>query len=271
MQVNFYNQNILVFIFYFIFADIIICIMKTQLCPHCGSEVITSISKCTICGKPIPDVVAKTVYEPGYALVKQNLKLAKLMSVILSLLMIVLYASPFINRTEFVTKYFGENVFPFLILALVVLLSLWQILFVYTYLLNFYHRFANIFTNIRWEIIAIIIIVLLVVSAIVADTLNASGLQNGEFVYKDMSTYLNIQIILSLFIAAYVFWAFVHAITGWILADSREVDFVGGLPALGYFMLASAIIPAFIIFVPFCISNIFFKANRYSEKYGFIS
>ncbi|NDV97395.1 hypothetical protein D0T84_21205 [Dysgonomonas sp. 521] len=67
-----------------------------------------------------------------------------------------------------------------------------------------------------------------------------------------------------------MFWAFIHAITGWILADSREIDFVGGLPALGYFMLASAIIPVFIIFVPFCVSNIFFKADSYSKKYGFI-
>ncbi|NDV96036.1 hypothetical protein D0T84_14100 [Dysgonomonas sp. 521] len=173
--------------------------MKTQLCSHSKSEIKNGIHECTICGEHISYMDTSTIYKPGYALVNQNLKFAKIISVILSFLIILLFVSPFINRSEFAAKYFGENAFPLFILTLVVLLSLWQIMYVYTYLLNFYHRFANIFTNIRWEVAAIVIIALLAVLAIIIETINASGLQSGMPVYEYLSGHLIIQAILSVF------------------------------------------------------------------------
>jgi len=245
--------------------------METQLCPHCSSKIDTNVIICPSCNLPIEKSGSNTIYEPGYVLNRQNLKLAKIISVILSFLVVLLCLSPFINRSDFIATHFGENVFPPLILVLTVVFSLWQLVFLLRYLDNFYHPRANIFTNIRCEIIAVIIILLLGISAVVADIYNNTDLESGMLLHGSIYGYVNMQIIMSLFIAAYVLWVFVHVLTGWVLSDSKKIDFVGGLPLLGYIIIASGIIPVFLIFVPFCITDIFFRADKYSKMYGFLN
>lgn len=245
--------------------------METQFCPHCNTKVDTNAIICPSCKYSIRKSEPRTIYEPGYVLIRQNFKLAKLVSVILSFLVVLLCFSPFINRSDFIITHFGENVFPPFILVLTIIFSLWQQLFLLKYLNNFYHPRSNIFTNIRCEIAAVVIILLLGISAVVADVHNNTDLESGMSLHSSIYGYGNMQIIMSLFIAAYVLWVFVHVLTGWVLSDSKKIDFVGGLPMLGYMMIASGIIPLFMIFVPFCLTDIFFRANKYSQKYGFLN
>lgn len=241
---------------------------KPLYCPYCNKEIDIDSEKCPSCQHSFSST-KKRIYEPGYALVRQDFRLIKIVSMLLAVLMVLLCLYPFLNRNVYILQSFDEGTIPLFMMSLIVILSLWQITFVSKYLLNFYHPFSTIFTNIRWEMVVIIFILLLGIATVIVDTLNNSDLQSG--MYKDMIGHRNMQIITSLFIAAYVFWVFVHALTGWTLADSHKIDFVGGLPSLGYILLASAIIPLFIIFVPMFVANLFFKASRYSIKYGFLT
>lgn len=243
---------------------------ELSYCPYCNQKIEIGSEKCPYCQR-IFTSMKKRVYEPGYALIRQDFGLIKIVSVTLTFLMVLLCSYPFLNRNVYILQSFDEGTIPLFVITLIIILSLWQISFVSKYLLNFYHPFSKIFTNIRWEMVAIIFFLLLGISTIIVDTLNNSELQSGMLMYKDMIGHQNMQIITSLFIATYVFWVFVHAITGWTLADSRKLDFVGGLPYLGYILLASAIIPLFIVFVPMFVTNIFFKAGEYSKKYGFLT
>jgi len=213
----------------------------------------------------------KLKYEFGYPLRYQNMKEAKIASFILVVLTVFMYLSPFIYRFLASDGIISAETFTIFIFTLVSIFSLYQIWFVSKYLYNFYHPRSNIFINLRWLMIAVAIISLLILAGIIIDRYNTSDLESGMLKYSSITEYGNIQVIISLLLATYVLWAFTQALTGWMLIDSRDVDYVGGLPTLGYALFISAIIPVFIILVPLCTSNLIIKTNKYAEKYGFLN
>lgn len=194
-------------------------------------------------------------YEVGYALEKQDFRLARVVSITLSVLLVLLYMSPIaINNGLIHLSSNATSLYLFsgLIVATLIL-AIWQMILLTKYLRNFYHPLANIFTDIKGVAVTVIILAMLI---FVSVTVHMSMLmQNG---------------IMSFFIAFYVLWAFMQIMAGWILIDSKEVDFVGGLSSLGYALLISGIIPLLIIFVPLVVSSVFINASKYSKKYGFL-
>lgn len=193
--------------------------------------------------------------EPRYALEKQNFKQAKIVSAILSFMLIILYLLPIPINNEMVKLNSGTT-FLYLLSGLIVgtiALAIWQVCLLLKYLRNFYHPLSNIFTDIKGAMIAMLLLMALILVSV--STHMSLMMQNG---------------MMSIFIAFYVLWAFMQIMAGWILIDSYEEDFVGGLSTLGYALLVSGIIPLLIIFVPLLVSNVFINASRYSNKYGFL-
>lgn len=213
----------------------------------------------------------KLKYEFGYPLRYQNLKEAKLASYLLIFLVACTYLSPLLYRSIFLKEKINVETFIIFIFTLVSIFSLYQIWVIYKYLHNFYHPRSNIFINLRWNMVAVAIISLLILAGIIVDSYNNTDLQSGMPMHANITEYGNIQVIITMLLATYVLWAFTQALTGCMLIDSRDVDYVGGMPTLCYALFVSAIIPLFIIAVPICTMNLITKAKKYSEKYGYLN
>lgn len=212
----------------------------------------------------------KLKYEYGYPLRYQNMKESKMVSVILIVLVFLLYVSPFIYRNSSLNQIFSTETFTLFIFTLVIVLSLYQMRFIYKYLYNFYHPRSNIFMNLKWLIVAVVIIALLLLAGMILDQYNTTR-QESSISLSDIYRQGDMQVIISLLLATYVLWVFTQVLSGWMLIDTRDVDFVGGLPILGYALFISAIIPLFIILVPLCSYNLISKAKGYSERHGFLN
>lgn len=240
-----------IYLYYRNYFCIYLCIAKNliimEYCPNCGSQINFDANICVKCGwRPYHGVRQGNI--KYYPLFEQNFKKACIISAILSGLMIALCFFPLWFRKESISENTAMLIL-YLNIALIIPLLIWQMTQLYKYLHNFYHPLDNIFFNIRWYIASIILLSILVVFGLAIKPL--SGIEGG---------------LLLLFIGLYVLWAFMQILIGVSLIKADQYDYVGGLSALGYGILASGVAPLFILFIPFFFGNLFLKAYKYNKK-----
>lgn len=216
-------------------------------CPNCGSIIAFDANMCVKCGwRPYHRVQQGEM--KYYPLIQQNFKDAGLTSTLLLCLMIVLCTFPLWLHSESINEDTAILILLIDIFLIIVLIIL-QTIQLYRYLHNFYHPLDNIFYNIKWEIVSVIILSVLFVCG---------------FLFKPSQTLEGVLLLIS--IGFYVLWAFMQLLIGWSLIKADQYDYVGGLSALGYGILASGIVPVFIVFTPFFFGNLFFKAYKYNKR-----
>ncbi|MDR2954640.1 MAG: zinc ribbon domain-containing protein [Prevotella sp.] len=214
-------------------------------CPNCNAEILSDANICVKCGwRPYHSKLQK-VGESYHPLREQKFKYAFITSVLLTLFMIVLSISPIAIRHEWISEKTAMAVIAVCIVFCYILFIA-GLSFLFKYLQNFYHPLDNIFHNLKWGTLCIIILPLFI--------LGGAYLEIPKSAYGLLSLF---------FISGYVLWVFMSLLIGWSLIQVEKYDYIGGLSPLGYSLLASAIIPLFLFFVPICLSNIFYKANRY--------
>lgn len=216
-------------------------------CQNCHSVIAFDANMCVKCGwRPYHGVQQGNM--KYYPLIDQNFRNAGLISILLSSFMIVLCFFPLWLHSESMAENTALSIL-FLDIFLIILFIVWQTTQLYKYLHNFYHPLDNIFMNLRWMIACILLLSALFVSGL---TLKPSLALEG--------------VLLLLSIGLYILWAFMQMLIGWSLIKADQYDYVGGLSALGYSMLATGIVPPLIVFTPFFFGNLFFKAYKYNKR-----
>ncbi|MFV0417992.1 MAG: hypothetical protein ACK5KT_04550 [Dysgonomonas sp.] len=216
-------------------------------CQNCHSVIEFDANMCVKCGwRPYHGVQQGNM--KYFPLINQNFRNAGLISMLLSCLMIALYLFPLWLHSESLSEDMALYIL-FVDIFSIILLTIWQISQLYKYLHNFYHPLDNIFMNLRWMIACILLLSVLFISGLV---FKPSRMLEGG--------------LLLLSIGLFVLWIFMQILIGWSLIKVDQYDYVGGLSALGYGMLAAGIVPPLIIFTPFFWGNLFFKAYKYNKR-----
>lgn len=219
-----------------------------EYCPNCGSAIAFDANICVKCGwRPYHGIQQGTI--SYFSLGEQNLKNARIISIVTSCLIIILCSCPLWFHNESITENTAVSIL-FTNIFLVILSIIWLTTQLYKYLHNFYHPQDNIFFNIRWEITSIILLCLFFICRSLFNI--SPTLESG---------------LLLLSIGLYVLWVFMQILIGWSLIKADRYDYVGGLSALGYAILASGIALPLIVFTPFFYTNLFMKAYKYNKRH----
>ncbi|WP_165045163.1 hypothetical protein [Dysgonomonas sp. ZJ709] len=181
--------------------------------------------------------------------VRQNYKLAKLVSLSIPFAMLLITIGVYSLDADNYSTFEGWSML--FLVSLTVGLTVWLLYMLNKHLLNF-----DLYNNIRGNISCLIYgmpTCFLIFMFIL-----------GELVSIDSTILIIIVLIL------YAVLLVTHVLTGWRLARF-EGDYVGGISAFGYALFLLMILsPFFIPFVvPFFAYNIFKKAEIYAETYGY--
>lgn len=218
-----------------------------EYCPNCGSVIAFDANICVKCGwRPYHGIKQGTINY--YPLIQQDFKNAGIVSILSSCLIIALCSCPIWFHNKSISEDTAISIL-FVNVFLIVFSIIWLTIQLYKYLHNFYHPLDNIFYNIKWKIASVILLCLFFTSRLI---INISH------------TFESVLLLLS--IGLYVLWVFMQILVGWSLIKTDQYDYVGGLSALGYGILASGIVPPLIVFTPFLFGNLFLKAHIYSKR-----